>query len=364
MTETKITLLLNPGPVNLSAGVRAALTRPDLCHREPEFAVLQDSIRQKLLQVYHLSPQQWSAVLLAGSGTAAVEAMLSSLIPQTGKLLILENGVYGERMTRICECHGIDHRVISYSWGEPIDTAAVTHELEIDTKLTHMAAVHHETTTGRLNNLTALGLLCRGRGIQLLVDGVSSFGAEILEFDTLAACAATANKCLHGAPGVSFVVVRRDVLAPANAPKRSLYLDLETYCREQDAHTTPFTQPIQVYYALEQALTELENEGGRRERYRHYRTLAHAIREGLLVMGIKPLLKADESSVVLTAYHLPDQLDYQALHDALKTQGFVIYAGQGKFANNIFRISTMGTITTPDIERLLVAFRTLLSTPQ
>ncbi|MDQ4146088.1 MAG: 2-aminoethylphosphonate aminotransferase, partial [Pseudomonadota bacterium] len=110
-------ILLNPGPVNLTAGVREALAGPDLCHRESEFANLQASIRQKLLDVYGLSSRKWAAVLLAGSGTAAVEAMLTTLMPQERKLLVIENGVYGERMSTIARVHGIRYRVLSHAWG-------------------------------------------------------------------------------------------------------------------------------------------------------------------------------------------------------------------------------------------------------
>ncbi|MGH8583926.1 MAG: 2-aminoethylphosphonate aminotransferase, partial [Gammaproteobacteria bacterium] len=150
-------ILLNPGPVTLSECVRQALLRPDLCHREPELAELQGEIRRRLLAVYGLAPERWSAVLLTGSGTAAVEAMLSSLMPPDGELLILENGVYGERMRQIAAAHGIVHQVLTHPWQAPIDPARLAATLEDRPRISHVAAVHHETTTGRLNALAELG---------------------------------------------------------------------------------------------------------------------------------------------------------------------------------------------------------------
>ncbi len=356
-------ILLNPGPVNLSARVRAALMNPDLCHREPEFADLQDDIRARLLGVYDLQPERHAAVLLTGSGTAAVEAMLTSLIPKTGELLILENGVYGERLTRIAEVHGIRHHRVSHAWRSPLDLDRIAEAVERHPALTHIAMVHHETTTGRLNALPDIGTLCKAHRLGLLVDAVSSFGAERLDFAGmgLTACAATANKCLHGVPGVSFVVLSRAALADPDPPARGLYLDLRSYCEAQDRRTTPFTQSVQVFYALREALAEMQEDGGRAARYERYRHLLGIARDGLASLGIDPLLPREESSVVLNAFHLSRGIAYDDLHDGLKDRGFVIYAGQGELARTLFRVSAMGAVSEADMERFVAAVGTVLS---
>jgi 2-aminoethylphosphonate-pyruvate transaminase len=219
--------------------------------------------------------------------------------------------------------------------------------------------VHHETTTGRLNDLTPLGKICRARGVGLMVDGVSSFGAEALDFGdaSLCAVAGTANKCLHGVPGVSFVIVRRGALA--RAASRSYYLDLSRLARLQDERGTPFTPAVHAYYALLEALREFADEGGRAARQRRYTILAEQARKGLAELGIEGAIPADESSVVLRAYRLPTGITYTALHDVLKSQGFVIYAGQGGLSKTLFRISTMGNLTSQDIDRLLGCFARL-----
>ena len=224
------TLLLNPGPVTLTERVRAALNGPDLCHREPEFARLQTKIREQLLRVYDLDPARYAAIVLTGSGTAAMEAMVSTLGPARGRLLVVENGVYGERLGKIANVHGIASLSLSSKWGEAVDTARLRATLDEHQDISHLAVVHHETTTGRLNAIEPIARLCSERRIELLIDAVSSFGAEAIAFDDwrVGACAATANKCLHGVPGISFVVARRDLVDDDDRPQRTLYLDFLT----------------------------------------------------------------------------------------------------------------------------------------
>lgn len=353
-------ILLNPGPVVLSERVRAALTRPDLCHREPEFAQLQTALRERLLALYDLDPKEWAAVLMTGSGTAAMEAMVSSLVPPNGHLLVVENGVYGERLSEIAQIHGIATTALTQEWGEAVDLACLRGMLVENPAISHLALVHHETTTGRLNDVTGVAELCSRFGVHLLLDAVSSFGAEALPLtgvaaDPVIAVAATANKCLHGIPGAAFVLVRRDHLPDVDTPRRTLYLDLARYCAAQDREGTPFTQSVPAFYALDEALDELIEAGGIVARQARYRALAEQVRTGLARLDITPLLPAAESSVVLVAYHLPKGIDYNTLHDHLKRAGFVIYAGQGGLSATIFRISTMGEIDADDIDRLLVA---------
>jgi len=356
-------LLLNPGPVTLTERVRRSLLQTDLCHRESEFFDLQDEAKARLLAAYELDPTQWAAALLTGSGTAAVESMVAALVPENGRLLIVENGVYGERIAQMCSQYDIAHERLVGDWMQAPDLSVIAALLDAahgEAQFTHLAVVHHETTTGRLNDLQALSELCRARGVGLLVDGVSSFGAEAFNFSdsTLLAVAATANKCLHGVPGAAFVIVRRSALT--QAASRTYYLDLGRLVRLQDQRNTPFTPSVHAYYALVEALREFEDQGGRVARYRHYAALAEQVRVGLAALGIEPAVPAAQSSVVLRAYRLPQGLSYQALHDALKADGFVIYAGQGDLSKTLFRISTMGNLQAADIDRLLKGFAKLL----
>ena len=349
-------LLLNPGPVTLTERVRRSLLQPDLCHREPEFYDLQDEARARLLAVHQLDPKEWSAVLMTASGTAAVESMMAALVPETGRVLVVENGVYGERMAQICSRYRIAHERTIGSWMDAPDLASIASKLDASAgreRFTHLAVVHHETTTGRLNDLKSLASLCRPRSVKLLVDGVSSFGAEQIDFadGTLVAVAATANKCLHGVPGASFVIARRGALN--EAVSRTYYLDLGRLAVLQDQRNTPFTPAVHVYYALVEALREFAEQGGRSARYDRYAALADQVRRGLAALGIEGALPHEQSSVVLRSYRLPSGVTYPVLHDALKADGYVIYAGQGDLSKTLFRISTMGDLTSSDIERLI-----------
>jgi len=355
-------VLLNPGPVNLSERVRAALAGPDLCHREIEFTQLQAGIRDKLLEVYDLSPDERAAILLTGSGTAAMEAMLGSIPDKDENVLIIENGVYGERLTRIAAIHGINHTVMHHDWGQAIDYGELETRLSQD-NINYIAVVHHETTTGRLNDLAAVAAIAGRYGVDLLVDGVSSFGAEAMDFENwrIAACAGTANKCLHGAPGVSFVIVNRKHLDKNEAAVRTLYLDLAAYMEQQDAGRTPFTQSVQIVYALDAALDEHREDGGWSVRRTVYRQRLGTARAGLTALGVVPLLDETDCSCVLHAYRLPAGLTYIELHNRLKENGFIIYAGQGDFAGTIFRISMMGAITMDDVHRFVKSVEILIS---
>jgi 2-aminoethylphosphonate-pyruvate transaminase len=354
-------ILLNPGPVSISEGVRHAMAADDLCHRESEYFNLQDRIRSKLCGVYALDDRLWVPVLLGGSGTTAVEAMVSSLLPHDANALVLENGVYGERLSKLCAIHHISNHAMTYDWRDRWNLDAIRAELESG-HYTHVLAVHHETTTGRLNPLAVLAGLCELQTVKLLVDAVSSFAAEEIPFDSpaLLATAATANKCLHGIPGLCLVMTRQIALADAVQPPRTLTLDLGLWADHQQRRSTPFTPSITSMLALDQALDELQQSGGRAARHARYVYLANRVGEQLAKLGIAPMLEAEASSCVLRSYALPTGLSYEQLHDGLKLRGFVIYAGQGALASKMFRISTMGDITDYDLGRLLAALEDVI----
>lgn len=348
-------VLLNPGPVTLSPRVRAALTAGDWCHREPEFAALLQGLNASLAAVYAPLAADYDAVTFAGSGTAAVEGMLGAFAPDAGGTLVVANGVYGERMARMLAALGKPHRVASHDWLAAPVTAALAAELDRHPAITHVAAVHHETTTGRLNDIAAIGALCRARGLTLLLDAVSSFGAEAIAGTdwNLGALAATANKCLHGVPGLSFVVGRRSLWQGGGPRPRSVYLDLRAAHRaEHGDGFAPFTLPVQVAFALREALAEFVAGGGWQARRAQYLQRAATIHGVLTAHGVATLLPVADYSSVLWSYRLPRGHAYAQLHAGLKADGFVIYAGQGRLAADIFRVAHMGDITAADLVAL------------
>ncbi|MFN2382937.1 MAG: aminotransferase class V-fold PLP-dependent enzyme [Gemmatimonadota bacterium] len=350
--------LLNPGPVALSDRVREAQLGPDLCHREVEFRDLFTEVRSGLLGVY---PQAagYQAIVLTGSGTAAVEAMVSSLVPRTGRALVVANGIYGERIASMLMASGRAHKVVRSRWTEPLPLAAVERALDRDPGLTHALAVHHETTTGRLNDIGALAERCRARGVVLLLDVVSSFGGEAIGFADweMAACAGTANKCLHGVPGLSFVLVRSEILTAGATGATSLYLDLYRHAEAQAGGYPLFTPAVQATYALREALAELAEAGGWTARRAHYRELSGALRGGLQAQGVELLLDDEAASgATLTAFVLPGSLAFEEVAAGLKEKGFIIYPGQQSLREQIFRVAIMGALERADVDEFLEAF--------
>ena len=341
--------LLNPGPINVSAAVRSALAdSQDQCHREHEYLDMQVRVRSKLAQAFGVTGT-YEPVLLTGSGTSGMEAMVCSLAGSG--LLVLDNGVYGDRLARMGRAHGIPTTVLQTSWFERHDPAAVEAALtdEIDT----IAVVHHETTTGLLNDLPAIAEVAHRTGRRLLIDSVSGLAGEAFDFETIrpTAVCCTANKCIQGLPGVSFVLVR----SGAEMTQRSVYLDLGSQLATQQAGGTAFTPAIQVTAALEVALDELIDEtvAGRIARYGR---ASEALRTAIANLGLDLLLPEALLSNTITCARLPAGVDYEQIHTRMREAGYVIYAGQGDLSKEAFRVANMGLI--PDAR--LAAFEPAL----
>jgi 2-aminoethylphosphonate-pyruvate transaminase len=355
-------ILLNPGPVNVSPRVQQALLRGDLCHREEEFSDLLVAIRTKLLHAF--APRGYTAVPLSGSGTLAVEAMVSSALPEGRKLLVINNGVYGERMLRMAEAHRIPAIELRSGWTERPELDQIENTLKADSAIGAVALVHHETTTGLLNPVAEVGAITRRAGRLLLLDAVSALGGEDLDLARAGVdlCACTANKCVQGLPGVAFVLVGNEaMMAMQEHPRHSLYLHLPLHWEAQERRSIPFTPAVQAWYALDAALDELLEETVA-ARVKRYRTAAFLLREGFTRMGLKFLLPPEYQVNSLTSLLLPEGMTYQRLHDDLKERGFVIYEGQGKLQTGIFRVANMGHLTLDDFRRFLGALEAVLAT--
>lgn len=354
--------LLNPGPVNTSEAVKRAALRPDLCHREPEYTKLMADVRRKLLEAARVSGDAYKSVLIAGSGTAALELGVSSIVRPGKKLLVIINGVYGERIEKIADIHGIAKKTIVSAWGERPDLGAVDRALAEDPEIDVVALIHHETTTGLLNPVAEVGELCKKHHKLFFLDSISAFGGEQLDLvkSGVDFMACTANKCLHGLPGVAFLLVsRRGEQHIADVPARALYFDLKNYIAQQDKGTIPFTPCVPGMYTLDVALDELMAEGSE-NRINTYRERAAYLRKELTALGLELYLDPRFLSNTITTFKLPAGVSYDALHDALKLDGFVIYAGQGKLASEIFRVANMGNVPMSAYRELIESVRKFL----
>jgi 2-aminoethylphosphonate-pyruvate transaminase len=254
-------MLLNPGPVNVSERVRQALIRPDICHRESDFAELQQGIQAKLLKAFVPGAEaEYAAILVTGSGTAAVESALMSSIPHGKRALIINNGVYGERMSQMVGLHRLGVSELKHEWTERPDPERLRLALRQHPEVHAVGMVHHETTTGLLNPGKAIAEVVDGLNRVFILDAVSALAGESIDIagSKIYMVAGTAGKCIQGFPGVSFVLVRKGFLERMRAyPKRSLYLHLTHYVDDQGRATVPFTPAVQLYYAFDEALSEL-----------------------------------------------------------------------------------------------------------
>jgi 2-aminoethylphosphonate-pyruvate transaminase len=350
-------ILLNPGPANTSPRVRAALQTPDLCHREPEFFEVMRECRQRLVGLLGIE-RTFAAVLFTGSGTAAVEAALTSVVPRERSVLVVDNGVYGDRMLRICRAAGITAEVLSYDFTTPVNPDDVARRLRAHPEISHVSIVHHETTTGLLNPVARVADVAAAAGRRLIVDATSSLFGEPLDLahPGIDFATASANKCLQAIPGVSFVLGRRTALeALADRPARSVYLDLHQHWVTQERDNTPFTPAVQVLHAMREALLELGDEG-LKARIARYAENCRVLRQGMAAFGFEILVPEGARSTILTTFRLKPGLTYDALHDAMKRRGYIIYAGQGQIRTYAFRVSNMGTLTPADMAGVVDAF--------
>jgi 2-aminoethylphosphonate-pyruvate transaminase len=266
--------------------------------------------------------------------------------------LVLDNGVYGDRLKQMAEAHGVRAKVLKGTWFERIDPEAVREALEDD--IDTIALVHHETTTGLLNDVAAIAEVAQATGRRLVVDSVSGLAGERFDFGTTqpSAVCCTANKCIQGLPGVSFVLLRRGT--PLR--KRSVYFDMANQLKQQQAGGTPFTPAIQVTAAFEVALDELieETVAGRIARYAHASATVRAVLDDL---GLALLLPRALRSNTITCARLPVGVTYAQIHERMRHDGFVIYAGQGDLAKEAFRVANMGLIPQARLEAFGPALR-------
>jgi 2-aminoethylphosphonate-pyruvate transaminase len=338
-------VLLNPGPAVVSDRIHRAVGGPDLCHREPEYSEIFARVREKLFRVAGVDAD-WELALLAGSGTAAMEAMVGASVREGRRLLVCRNGVYGDRLATIAERLGIETVAVRAAQTEPIDPAEVAAALDSDHAIDTVAVVHHETTTGLLNPVHEIAAVAGVRGVRVIVDAISSLGAEDLRIagSGIDMVACTSNKCLHGLPGASFVLLSPAGAArAAEAPRRSLYLDIAGYLAAQKKDSVPFTPAIPAIYGLEAALDELLDEGVA-HRHESYRSRVELLDGAFEQLGLQPTVAAANRSSSVRSLLLPEGVGYQSLHDSLKRDGYVIYAGLGDAAKSTFRVCTLGAM--------------------
>ena len=349
-------MLLNPGPVNTTPGVKSALVHHDVCHRDSTFSELKVSLTGKLRRIYKGTPEH-TVVLITGSGTAAMESALTSSVPRDRKILIVDNGAFGERLVEIAKVHEMDTVHLRYSWGEAIKVADVERALQENPEVAVVAMIHHETSVGLLNPVREIGALCREHDALLIVDAVSSLGAEDIDVvrDNIDICYSSANKCLHAVSGASFMCVSPRVWSRIQYLKpRSYYLDLRRYRRAMDEMAqTPFTPAVSIYFALDAACSEFLADG-HAKRFATYRRRNRKIRDGLAALGMAPFTASGKESNSITTCCVPAGIEFDELYEALKNRGIIIYGCKSVLAGCFMQIANMGDLPDQRIEAFLI----------
>ena len=354
-SQTGDPLLLTPGPLTTSWAVKAVMVH-DWGSRDAKFLAINREVMERLPEIVH-GRDTYVTVPMQGSGTFAVEAMLTTFVPPTGKVLILINGSYGQRARRILEIARRQIVVHETPEDTPPDLIKVEALLGADPAITHIFMIHCETTSGILNPVPEVAAIALKHGRRFLLDSMSAFGALPLDVRTVAvdAIAASSNKCIEGVPGLGFVIARQEALAETKGHATTLVLDLHDQWQNfVKTGQYRFTPPIHVIVSFHQALMEFFAEGGQPGRSARYTENGKVLSDGMQALGFKTLLPARLQAPIIYTFHMPANpaFRFQAFYDALKDRGYVIYPGKLTVADS-FRIGCIGRINADDMRGFL-----------
>jgi 2-aminoethylphosphonate-pyruvate transaminase len=362
-SETGDPLLLTPGPLTTSKSVKSVMVH-DWGSRDATFLRINREVLERLPEIVHGAATHVT-VPMQGSGTFAVEAMLTTFVPPAGKVLLLINGAYGQRARKILEI--ARRAVVVHETAEdtPPDLKAVGAMLEADAAITHVFMVHCETTSGILNPINEVAALAARHNRRFLLDSMSAFGALPIDVRAMQvdAIAASSNKCIEGVPGLGFVIAREAALVETKGNATTLVLDLHDQWQNfVKTGQYRFTPPIHVIVSFHQALMEFFAEGGQPGRGGRYANNGRVLADGMQALGFKPLLSHNLQAPIIYTFHMPKdpQFKFQAFYDALKDRGYVIYPGKLTVADS-FRIGCIGRINADNMRAFLAVVAEVLA---
>jgi 2-aminoethylphosphonate-pyruvate transaminase len=361
VSETGDPLLLTPGPLTTGKRVKDVMVH-DWGSRDATFLRINSEVLARLPEI--VNGADYVTVPMQGSGTFAVEAMLTTFVPPKGKVLMLINGAYGHRARKILDI--AKRKVVVHETAEdiPPDLAAVERILKRTASITHVFAVHCETTSGILNPVVEIGALARKYRKGFLLDSMSAFGALPLDAQAIGpdAIAASSNKCIEGVPGLGFVICRKAALEQTAGNATTLVLDLHDQWRNfEKTGQYRFTPPIHVIVSFHQALTEFFAEGGQEGRGRRYAENCRVLIDGMRELGFVPLLSDNLQAPIIVTFRMPadPRFRFQEFYDRLKERGYVIYPGKLTVADS-FRIGCIGRLYPDHMRGALAAIRDIL----
>lgn len=348
--------LLTPGPLTTTDSVKQEMLF-DHCTWDDDYKEITQRIRKGLLALGHVTEPEYTAVLMQGSGSFGVESVLTSIVKREDKVLIAANGAYGLRMVDICRHAGVNYVVYKETYDKQPKAEIIAEMLKKDPMITHIAMVHSETTSGILNDIEAVGKVAKAAGKTFIVDAMSSFGGVDIpikewKIDFLIS---SANKCIQGVPGFSFIIANREKLIESEGTARSLALDLYDQWKgmEEGKGKWRFTSPTHVVLAFAKAMEELEEEGGIPARFARYDHNQKLLTERFEALGFKPYLDPAVQGPIITSFCYPEdaKFTFQQMYDYIKERGYVLYPGKVMEADT-FRVGNIGEIYPEDIEKL------------
>ena len=347
--------LLTPGPLTTTDTVKKEMLF-DHCTWDDDYKRITLDIRKKLLELAQVSEKEYTVVLMQGSGTFGVESVLTSVVGDENKLLIVANGAYGERMEEIAEHAKVPYTIYREMYNQVPDAQKIAGILDADKEITHVAMVHSETTSGILNDVETVGKVVQERGLTMIVDAMSSFGGleiPVKEWG-IDFIISSANKCIQGVPGFSFIIANKEKLIQSKGKARSLSLDLYSQWETMNKDGKwRFTSPTHVVLAFAQALKELEEEGGIPARSRRYADNNRLLISKLGELGIRPYIGGRHQGPIITTFFYPEnhRFSFQEMYDYMKERGYAIYPGKVTEADT-FRIGNIGEIYKEDIQKV------------
>ena len=350
-------ILLTPGPLTTTLRTKLAMLK-DWGSWDADFNAVTASVRKSLLKITHGEPSH-VVVPLQGSGTFSVEAAVASVVPQSGHVLVLDNGAYCKRAARLTTLMGRRCTVMPFDEAQPVSAPHLEQQLQADPSITHVILIHCETGAGVLNPLQAIADVCERHGKGLIVDAMSSFGALPIDARTTRfdALVAASGKCLEGVPGMGFVFIRKAILEACAGQSQSLAMDLyDQYAYMEKTTQWRFTPPTHVVVALHEAIAQFEAEGGQPARLARYTRNYETLVRGMAALGFRPFLEPAVQAPIIVTFHAPGdpKYDFKTFYTAARARGFILYPGKLTTVET-FRVGCIGAIGPDEMEQAVHA---------
>lgn len=357
--------LLTPGPLTTTDSVKKEMLF-DHCTWDDDYKQITQWIRKELLALAHVDETEYTSVLMQGSGTFGVESVMSSVIPKDGCLLLLSNGAYGERIAKMCDALQISYLHISQEYDKIPDVNKVKEALDANPQITHVAMIHSETTSGILNDIESISKLAHSYGKVMIVDAMSSFaGVDIPVKDWhIDFLVSSANKCIQGVPGFSFIIANKQCLLECKGRARTLSLDLYDQWVQMDKDGKwRYTSPTHVVLAFAKALEELKEEGGIAARHARYQNNMNTLVSEFEALGFQLYVDKKYQGPIIATFLFPEgkHFDFHDMYAYIKERGYAIYPGK-LTDRETFRIGVIGEIYEADIHQLTTLMKEYMET--